>query len=30
MQNFPLDSIGEFNFQTQRYRADVGRSSAAS
>ena len=25
VQNFPLDSIGEFNFQTQRFRADLGR-----
>jgi hypothetical protein len=25
VQNFPLDSIGEFNFQTQRFRADTGR-----
>ena len=25
MQNFPLDSIGEFNFETQRFRADTGR-----
>ena len=25
VQNFPLDSIGEFNFQTQRFRADSGR-----
>ena len=26
VQNFPLDSIGEFNFETQRFRADTGRS----
>jgi hypothetical protein len=26
VQNFPLDSIGEFNFETQRFRADSGRS----
>jgi carboxypeptidase family protein/TonB-dependent receptor-like protein len=25
VQNFPLDSIGEFNFETQRFRADSGR-----
>jgi hypothetical protein len=25
VQNFPLDSIGEFNFETQRFRADTGR-----
>lgn len=25
VQAFPLDSIGEFNFQTQRFRADSGR-----
>jgi hypothetical protein len=25
VQNFPLDSIGEFNFQTLRFRADTGR-----
>ena len=24
-QLFPLDSIGEFNFETQRFRADTGR-----
>jgi hypothetical protein len=26
VQGFPLDSIGEFNFETQRFRADTGRS----
>jgi hypothetical protein len=26
VQQFPLDSIGEFNFETQRFRADTGRS----
>jgi hypothetical protein len=25
VQNFPLDSIGEFKFETQRFRADTGR-----
>ena len=25
VQNFPLDSIGEFNFETSRFRADTGR-----
>ncbi|PYQ11351.1 MAG: hypothetical protein DMF80_21965 [Acidobacteria bacterium] len=25
VQLFPLDSIGEFNFETQRFRADTGR-----
>jgi hypothetical protein len=25
VQNFPLDSIGEFNFETLRFRADTGR-----
>src|SRR5436190_1758788 len=25
VQNFPLDSVGEFNFQTLRFRADTGR-----
>ena len=25
VQSFPLDSIGEFNFETQRFRADTGR-----
>ena len=25
IQLFPLDSIGEFNFETQRFRADTGR-----
>ena len=26
VQNFPLDAIGEFNFQTQRFKAEYGRS----
>jgi hypothetical protein len=25
VQNFPLDSIGEFNFETQRFRAETSR-----
>ncbi len=26
VQNFPLDSVGEFNFVTQRFKAEYGRS----